>query len=256
MNPSHCLNCHEAVSGNFCANCGQKTDTHRITFKHFFMHDLLHGVWHIERGILFTLKETFLRPGQAAMDYIGGKRVRYYNVFYLGLLLIGLNIILAHLYDSASPQLVSGPMDQNTKMTAAFFSKYSKLITLSVIPLLSVNALLFFRRLRLNLSEHFILAGFSLLGIICISIVYYFVDFLVYFEHTPTLFGYLKVLLFFAMPLFPVWSYWNAFRKQYSGLGLLWRLVVFFVTVILELALLLSLISKMVTGDFGVSVSI
>ena len=43
--------------------------------KHFVMHDLLHGVWHLEKGILFTLKETIIRPGQAALDYIKGKRV-------------------------------------------------------------------------------------------------------------------------------------------------------------------------------------
>lgn len=77
------MNCSEPVSKKFCPNCGQKTDTHRITFKHFILHDILHGVWHFERGILFTLKEAIIRPGNAALDYISGKRVRYYNVFYL-----------------------------------------------------------------------------------------------------------------------------------------------------------------------------
>jgi hypothetical protein len=60
---------------------------------------MLHGVWHLEKGILFTLKEIFVRPGQAALDYIHGKRIRYYNVFYLSILLIGLNILLSHFYD-------------------------------------------------------------------------------------------------------------------------------------------------------------
>jgi hypothetical protein len=29
-----CLNCNQKLFGNFCANCGQKADTHRITPKH------------------------------------------------------------------------------------------------------------------------------------------------------------------------------------------------------------------------------
>lgn len=64
------------------------------------MHDLLHGIWHLEKGILFTIKETFMRPGQAALDYITGKRIRYYNVFYLSLLVIALNLLLSHLYET------------------------------------------------------------------------------------------------------------------------------------------------------------
>ncbi|ESU25140.1 hypothetical protein FEDK69T_01070 [Flavobacterium enshiense DK69] len=52
MHHTNCLNCDTSLSGKFCSNCGQKTDTHRITFKHFIMHDVLHGVWHFESDIL------------------------------------------------------------------------------------------------------------------------------------------------------------------------------------------------------------
>ena len=76
-----CLNCNENLIGKFCYNCGQKSDTHRITLKHFIFHDVLHGVWHIEKGIIFTIKESKTRPGKAALDYISGKRMRYHNFF-------------------------------------------------------------------------------------------------------------------------------------------------------------------------------
>src|SRR5690606_2344353 len=74
-------------------------DTHRITFKNFIFHDVLHGTFHIERGILFTTKQALIRPGKAALDYISGKRRRYYNVFYLILITIGLIIFLRHFND-------------------------------------------------------------------------------------------------------------------------------------------------------------
>ena len=83
MDQNYCLNCADQISKNFCANCGQKTDTHRIKIKHFLFHDLLHGVWHLEKGILFTIKEAFVRPGQAALDYIGGKRKFVITMYFI-----------------------------------------------------------------------------------------------------------------------------------------------------------------------------
>ncbi|MBK9396211.1 MAG: hypothetical protein IPN55_02830 [Saprospiraceae bacterium] len=50
-----------------------------------------------ERSI-FTIKESLLRAGKASMEYIEGKRIKYYNVFYLSLLLLGLNIFLIHYF--------------------------------------------------------------------------------------------------------------------------------------------------------------
>ena len=55
---THCLNCANELSGKYCSECGQKADTHRITFRNFVSHDLLHGTFHIEKGILFTAKEA------------------------------------------------------------------------------------------------------------------------------------------------------------------------------------------------------
>ena len=57
---SNCLNCTAATISKFCSNCGQKTEIHRITLKHFLFHDILHGVWHMEKGIFFTTKEVVI----------------------------------------------------------------------------------------------------------------------------------------------------------------------------------------------------
>ncbi len=90
MNPSTFLNCGKKLTDTYCAGCGQKADTHRISFRHFISHDLLHGTFHLEKGIFFTAKEALIRSGKAALDYISGKRIRYYNVFLLVLMTIGL----------------------------------------------------------------------------------------------------------------------------------------------------------------------
>ena len=245
MKNNHCLNCNHAIIGHFCSNCRQKTDTHRIKLGHFIMHDMLHGVWHLEKGILFTLKETFTRPGQAALDYISGKRIRYYNVFYLSLLLIGLNLLLSHFYDGFSHE--TDELPKQGLLLKDFFSKYLKLILLGIVPILAVNSLLIFKRLKLNLAEHFIINGINLVGMLVISIVFSLADFLNKIS-TTNIFSLLKVVVFFLIPLFSFWVFWDAAKKQYAFLGFMWRIAVFYILVLVQLAIILAVIIYTVTG--------
>lgn len=77
---NHCKNCHYPYEENdkYCPKCGQKTDTHRINF-HFLMHEIQHGIFHIDSGILYTLKELFIRPGHTIREYLEGKRQKHFK---------------------------------------------------------------------------------------------------------------------------------------------------------------------------------
>jgi hypothetical protein len=71
-----CANCGRAIAGTdqkFCPACGQPTPVHRIDW-HFLGHELEHSVLHMDRGILFSLKDLMLRPGHLMRDYIEGRR--------------------------------------------------------------------------------------------------------------------------------------------------------------------------------------
>lgn len=54
----NCLNCNSKIDGKFCSNCGQNTETHRLSFPHFLLHDIIHGTFHLDKGILFTIKKV------------------------------------------------------------------------------------------------------------------------------------------------------------------------------------------------------
>ena len=247
-----CLNCNESITKKFCPNCGQKTDTHRITLKHFIFHDLLHGVWHFEKGILFTLKESIIRPGQASLDYIQGKRIKYYNVFYLSLLLIGFIILLNHLYDNfnVSHTMNIDKSKNDTPNVTAFFNENIKTILFSIVPLLGINAFIIFKRLKLNLAEHFIIGGMCLLGMLQLFALYRFIDFLS--EHVDFSFlGLLEVISFFLVPLFPVWTYFNMIKKNYSTLGKIWRLFAFYLLLLIEIIIVLIVIINNLTKGTG-----
>lgn len=70
----NCKNCNNEVNHNFCPNCGQPSKLKRID-GHYIAHEIEH-VLHFERGILFTVKELFINPGQNIRNYISENRSR------------------------------------------------------------------------------------------------------------------------------------------------------------------------------------
>jgi hypothetical protein len=252
MEQRHCLNCHEEITRKFCPNCGQKADTHRIGFVHFIAHDLLHGMFHLERGIVFTLKEALIRPGKAALDYISGKRICYYNVFYLSLVLIGLAILLYHVGAASVP--IKGT-DAGSQEVVDLLTNNIKMIVLGFVPLLAINARLLFWKTRLNLAEHFIVAGFTFVGVLLLTDVVLTVNAIAKIT-TEGVFVYwvMFVLSIFAL-LFPFWAYGNLAWNTHSLLGLLWRMVVMYALLFLEILLLAVLAVWMVTGETDISIN-
>ena len=70
-----CLNCGTPLQGAFCHGCGQKAHIHRTITA--ILHDLVHGVLHLDGKLWETLPKLFFKPGQLTRDYIEGKRARH-----------------------------------------------------------------------------------------------------------------------------------------------------------------------------------
>lgn len=257
MTSNNCLNCGEEVTNKFCSVCGQKTDTHRITLKNFIFHDVLHGTFHIEKGILFTSKQALLRPGKAALDYIAGKRISYYNVFYLILIVTGLLLFIRHFYTQLEDSL------QNVEETKEFvneasrkfdklISEKSKLIIFLFVPFGALNSFLLFRRKKLNLSEHAIVSGMLLLGILLLSL---FSHILFYFNLIIEG-NILSSIINFGTPALAIiyvgYGYYNAFSEDYTKLGIAYRVVLFFGLLCLEIYILFLIVFGILTDwKFG-----
>lgn len=69
-----CKNCNTEIIYNFCPNCGQPSVLKRID-GHYIAHEIEH-VLHFDRGILFTVRELFINPGQSIRNYISENRSR------------------------------------------------------------------------------------------------------------------------------------------------------------------------------------
>lgn len=70
----NCLNCNNELNSNFCPDCGQPKTLKRIN-GHYIVHEIEH-VLHFERGILYTIKELIINPGQNIRNYLTENRSR------------------------------------------------------------------------------------------------------------------------------------------------------------------------------------
>lgn len=230
MNQKSCLNCGHKISDEFCSHCGQKADTARITPQTLIKTDILGSIWHIEARFFRTVKHILFGPGRMAMDYISGKRIKYYNLFSLLLILFGFNVLTMHFYLHLNP----AEIPEGSSNILEFFSKYSKTILFVIIPMLAVNAFFVFKRKKLNIAEHFIIGTVSLLGILILLLFNDMVSLIGLWKPAAKIFAILDKASVVLLALFPAVTYWNAFKNSYSKPGLLWRVSVLYVLMGIE----------------------
>jgi hypothetical protein len=170
MERPHCLNCDTALypKQNFCPYCGQRADTNRYTFRELLKQFLVR-VTSMERGMWLLLKGTAIRPGQTAIEFIQGRRKRYYNPFaFLGVV-IALTLLMNSwfkYYDEATidQQALSQITDQNYKEkyiesyerwneVVSWEYKYQNTFNLLCCPYFSFFLFLFFKKRGRNMAE-------------------------------------------------------------------------------------------------------
>jgi hypothetical protein len=98
-----CKNCNNEFAGNFCNNCGQKADFHRLNLSHL-LHDLFHAFTHLDKGFLFSAKELVVRPGHTIREYLLGKRSKHSNPLVMILIIGGL---CSYLYKELDIEMVN-----------------------------------------------------------------------------------------------------------------------------------------------------
>lgn len=70
----NCKNCSTEVSLNYCPKCGQPVNLKRIN-GHYIVHEIEH-ILHFEKGILYTIRELLVRPGENVKHFITENRSR------------------------------------------------------------------------------------------------------------------------------------------------------------------------------------
>jgi hypothetical protein len=164
---NNCLNCNENINGKYCSNCSQIASIHRFSLSHFFAHDFVHGIFHFDKGFLFTIKELFTRPGHGIREYVQGKRVKHFNYFATIILLSTIGYFLK----KWSKIDVSELFDDKTLIIGylRILKDYSKFVVFLHIPLISFASYLLFKKSKQNYTENLVLNLFLLCGLTTIN---------------------------------------------------------------------------------------
>lgn len=232
-----CKNCGLTYSGHFCSNCGQPAATHKLNL-HFIWHDIQHGFFHFDKGVLFTAKELFTRPGDSIREFIEGKRVKHFKPISLVIILATFYGLLRHLFhfsilDKKSVSEIQGVDYEN--LNEWISHHYSWIILLS-IPMFSVASFVVFRKQGYNFIEHFVLNSYMASQRLIFRIAIFPV--IKYFSQSENITLFVDFLMLMDI-VFIFWSYITFFQNLSKVKAFLFSIYAYFLFLVVFFIVLL-----------------
>ncbi len=182
-----CKNCGSELRGRFCANCGQKRETHDFTFR-ILLANTFKTITNIEKGFWYNLFHLTKDFRNTIWGYLDGKRIQVYNPISYAFIGVTLLLLIGDFVDDLRPnkeyyENVLSPFSSRTigaGLEASYKFGYflgqlshSKYFWLFSIFAFSLPASLFFRKRKY--TEHLVIQAFvvghaAFLGIILLNI--------------------------------------------------------------------------------------
>ena len=165
-----CKNCGNHFEGNYCNICQQSGETNRITWKEL-AHYLLRAFFHTNKGIIYTIKELVLHPGNTIRDYINGKRVLHFNPFLFLILTGGLSTLL---YSSLNlnPPNEALELHKIEMINPMLAHKFFAAIGFNFVILLTITDFIFYHKAGFNLPELIVSNAFQAGQIMIFSVIF------------------------------------------------------------------------------------
>lgn len=154
-----CKNCNEPLTGKYCSACGQPSQVKRID-GHYIVHEIEH-VLHVERGILFTIRELILRLGKAIQQFISEDRGRLVKPVIFVLVTALLCTFTASISNFESEASAQRELDKSTyNVLLLWLNKYLAYENILIGAFIAIWITMFFRKHRYNFFEILILMCF------------------------------------------------------------------------------------------------
>ncbi|WP_157961188.1 DUF3667 domain-containing protein [Lutibacter citreus] len=211
------------------------------------LEEISNSIFQVNRGILFTIKELFTRPGKSIREYLEGKRKKHFKPLAFVLLASTLYVLTTYLTDmntylGDSMFGIAESLSKNTTDASAsvkflnWLANNNAYSTLLFLPIFSLASYLVFKKSKYNYFEHLIL-NFYITGQ---QTVIYLIFSLVFFK------GYY-------MPSFPfilgiIFNFWvfNQFFKNNKTIKNMLLILLTYILFHIELIILISIITGVV----------
>ena len=152
-----CKKCQTKFNGNFCPNCGFALELKTIDGKYIF--DETRSVFNLEKGILFTVKNLFLKPGQTVREFMNEDRTKLVKPI-LFLIICSLIFTLTQQLVNFKSGFIDSQGESNFKKLFDWLSKnygYSNIIM--TIPI-ALWTKIFFRKQNYNYYQIFTILSY------------------------------------------------------------------------------------------------
>lgn len=240
MHKINCKNCGHSVAGQFCSNCGQKSSVDRINLSNF-LEEISTSIFLVNKGILYTTKELFIRPGKSIEEYLDGKRkihfkpvayvIAFSTLYFLITKLSGENTWMNEILIGLSSDKDS-TVDLPPSLT--WLANNFAYAALFSIPFFSLASYLSFLGFKKNYLEHLVLnayiAGQQ-------SIFYSFFITLKVFIDSEVL----EVIPVFISTIYTFWVFWQFFSEGNRFVNILRTLLSYLLYLILTIGIIFTI---------------
>lgn len=190
------------VAGRYPITIQEERKIKRVSFGHFISD--VFGAFNLERGLVFTFKLLFSKPGYLVQLYLNEGRFKIFNPFRLLLLTTALSLFVFYFVgpESFIAGFAAGMSSSeegapDTEKLQQLFLDWYNLILWIAIPIYGLFSYLFNRKVGYNYAEHMVIQTFYisalniistvgvvfglmtssltvLIGLLCLSVIYYF----------------------------------------------------------------------------------
>ncbi|HMS65061.1 MAG TPA: DUF3667 domain-containing protein [Ignavibacteria bacterium] len=156
-----CKNCNNEFEGNYCNNCGQRSVKDRITLKEIIS-DFFQSFTHVDKGIIFLIKDLFIRPDKVSKEYIAGRRKKYFSPFKYLIFTVTLSAFITLKFSSYELTGINIITENISKYQhfmnsfAVFMYKYLNILLFFIIPVSSFFSYLIYKKSGYNYAENLI----------------------------------------------------------------------------------------------------
>ncbi|MCU7617199.1 DUF3667 domain-containing protein [Chryseobacterium sp. PBS4-4] len=151
-----CKNCGNSFEGNYCNQCGQSAKTKRINHE-FLWEDIQHGLLHYDKGIGYSLKKLFEKPGYIIHDYIEGKRVNHFRPISMVIILATIYALIYHLLDLNNRSAI----DESSGLILEKIFEHYYWFVVATIPMYALTTYIMFKKTGYNFYEFIIFEAFK-----------------------------------------------------------------------------------------------
>jgi len=236
----NCKNCGKIIEGNFCSHCGQNSKVGKVNLSNF-LNEISESVFQINKGLFFTLKELFVRPGHGVKEFLNGKRKNHFKpvayvltfstLYFLISRLTGENTWMNDIISGFSIGVNDSDSGKEIPSFLTWLSENFAYANLLLLPIFSFASYLSFIGFKKNYLEHIVLNSYVTGQQ---AIFYSFFILIKIFIDSE----FLELIPVLISVTYAFWAYWQFFAKGNRIINILRSILTYVLYLIFSLGLL------------------